>query len=61
VAPIFLDIEKVMRVHRSLIERYGGLEGLRDAGLVEITRDVAKGTAGKAEVAEFLGRISPKA
>jgi len=34
VSPIFLDIEMVMLVHRSLIERYAGLEGLRDAGLL---------------------------
>jgi death-on-curing protein len=34
VAPIFLDIEKVTRIHRSLIEKYGGREGLRDAGLL---------------------------
>jgi death-on-curing protein len=32
--PIFLDIEKVMRAHRSLIERYGGTEGLRDPGVL---------------------------
>lgn len=34
MAPIFLDIEKVLRIHRSMIERYGGLEGVRDAGLL---------------------------
>jgi death-on-curing protein len=34
VTPIFLDIEKVLRTHRSMIEKYGGIEGLRDAGLL---------------------------
>ncbi|MCL2701355.1 MAG: hypothetical protein FWE88_06645 [Phycisphaerae bacterium] len=32
--PLFLDIDKVMRMHMSLIERYGGEAGLRDAGLL---------------------------
>ena len=32
--PIFLDLEKVLRVQRSLIEQYGGLEGVRDPGLL---------------------------
>ena len=32
--PCFLDMDRVMRTHRSLIEAYGGSEGLRDAGLL---------------------------
>lgn len=32
--PLFLDIERVLHIHRSLIERYGGSEGLRDVGLL---------------------------
>ncbi|MFO7900168.1 MAG: type II toxin-antitoxin system death-on-curing family toxin [Planctomycetota bacterium] len=32
--PLFLDIEKVFRLHSSLIERYGGTEGVRDVGLL---------------------------
>jgi len=31
---LFLDIERVLRVHLSLIERYGGDEGVRDIGLL---------------------------
>jgi death-on-curing protein len=31
---LFLDIERIFRVHRSLIERYGGAEGVRDVGLL---------------------------
>ena len=34
MAPFFLDIERVLQVHRSLIEHYGGTEGIRDAGLL---------------------------
>jgi death on curing protein len=34
VSPLFLDIERIFRVHRSLIERYGGTEGVRDVGLL---------------------------
>lgn len=32
--PLFLDLDRVLRTHRSLIEHYGGAEGLRDAGLL---------------------------
>ncbi len=32
--PLFLDIDRVMRTHRSLIEYYGGSEGVRDIGLL---------------------------
>ncbi|MBX7074300.1 MAG: type II toxin-antitoxin system death-on-curing family toxin [Pirellulales bacterium] len=32
--PCFLDMDRVMRVHRSLIEVYGGIGGVRDAGLL---------------------------
>ncbi|HHH75957.1 MAG TPA: type II toxin-antitoxin system death-on-curing family toxin [Phycisphaerae bacterium] len=32
--PQFLDLDHVMRLHRSLIEHYGGIEGVRDVGLL---------------------------
>lgn len=32
--PLFLDIERVLRIHQSVIERYGGLGGIRDVGLL---------------------------
>jgi len=32
--PLFLDLDHVLRVHRSLIETYGGAEGIRDIGLL---------------------------
>lgn len=31
---IFLTVEQVERVHHSMLEAYGGLDGLRDAGLL---------------------------
>jgi len=34
MTPLFLDLDRVMRLHRSLIERYGGTEGVRDVGLL---------------------------
>jgi death on curing protein len=34
-APLFLDIEQVIRLHFSMIERYGGTEGTRDVGLLQ--------------------------
>lgn len=33
--PAFLDLEQVLKVHQSLIERYGGSDGIRDVGLLE--------------------------
>ena len=33
--PVYLDIEQVMRLHVSMIERYGGTEGIRDVGLLQ--------------------------
>ena len=32
--PLFLDLDHVIRLHRSLIEQYGGMEGVRDVGLL---------------------------
>ncbi len=32
--PWFLDIDHTMRLHRNLIEVYGGSEGIRDVGLL---------------------------
>ena len=33
-APLFLDLDHIMRLHRSLIEHYGGVDGTRDVGLL---------------------------
>ena len=32
--PLFLDLDRVLRTHLSLIEHYGGAEGVRDVGLL---------------------------
>jgi death-on-curing protein len=32
--PLFLDLERVLRIHLSLIEAYGGEPGVRDVGLL---------------------------
>ena len=32
--PLFLDLDQIMRLHCSLLERYGGMEGVRDVGLL---------------------------
>ena len=32
--PLFLDIERVLRTHCSLIARYGGIAGVRDVALL---------------------------
>ena len=33
--PIFLGLDRVMRLHQSLIEHYGGIDGLRDIDLLQ--------------------------
>ena len=33
--PEFLDLDRVMRLHSSLIEHYGGAVGIRDVGLLQ--------------------------
>ena len=33
--PLFLDMDHIMRLHRSLIKQYGGTEGVRDVGLLQ--------------------------
>jgi death-on-curing protein len=35
VDPLFLDLDHVLRIHRSMIDTYGGEAGLRDAGLLD--------------------------
>lgn len=32
--PLFLSLDRVVRLHSSLIEAYGGSPGLRDAGVL---------------------------
>jgi death-on-curing protein len=34
-APNFLDFAQVLRIHRSLIDNYGGIHGIRDESLLE--------------------------
>lgn len=46
MAPRFLDVEKIFRIHRSVIEAYGGSEGLRDAGLLQSAVATAQATFG---------------
>jgi death-on-curing protein len=33
--PLFLDVAQTLRLHRSLLEHYGGAEGIRDVGLLQ--------------------------
>jgi death-on-curing protein len=35
VTPIFLGLDEVVEIHRNMIERYGGIEGIRDVSLLE--------------------------
>lgn len=33
--PYFLDLSHTLRLHQSLLEHYGGIDGIRDVGLLE--------------------------
>ena len=33
--PLFLDLDHALRLHRSLLEHYGGTDGVRDMGLLQ--------------------------
>ena len=33
--PTFLQLHQILHLHKSLIEHYGGMEGVRDMGLLE--------------------------
>ncbi len=33
--PLFLDLERVLRIHASVIEHYGGSPGVRNVGLLQ--------------------------
>ena len=42
MAPRFLDLEHVLRIHRSMIEHYGGEEGILNAGMLHSAIAVAQ-------------------
>ena len=46
--PIFLDLDEILVIHKDQVQRYGGSEGIRDAGLLE--------SAIAAPMASFAGR-----
>jgi death on curing protein len=48
-SPLFLTLDEVLAIHADQIERYGGLRGLRDLGLLESAVAVPR--------AEFGGRL----
>ncbi len=35
MSPLFLGLEEVLEIHRDQIARYGGVEGIRDLGLLQ--------------------------
>jgi death-on-curing protein len=50
--PWFLDIDHTMRLHRNLIDTYGGSEGIRDVGLLHSAIAMPQASFG----GEFLHR-----
>ncbi|MFN5586071.1 MAG: type II toxin-antitoxin system death-on-curing family toxin [Planctomyces sp.] len=50
--PWFLDIDHTMQLHRSLIKTYGGVEGIRDVGLLHSALAMPQASFG----GEFLHR-----
>jgi death-on-curing protein len=35
IPPTFLQLDQILRLHQSLIDHYGGMDGVRDTGLLE--------------------------
>ncbi|MFN9295232.1 MAG: type II toxin-antitoxin system death-on-curing family toxin [Planctomyces sp.] len=50
--PWFLEIDHTIQLHRSLIENYGGVEGIRDVGLLHSALAMPQASFG----GEFLHR-----
>jgi death-on-curing protein len=50
--PLFLDLDRTLRIHRSLIETYGGTLGVRDIGLLHSAIAMPQASFG----GEFLHR-----
>ena len=46
MAPVFLDVQEVIELHRSMIERYGGAYGLRELVLLQSAIALAQGSFG---------------
>ena len=44
--PLFLDMDRVMRLHRSLIKHYGGVDGTRDVNLLHSAISQPQGAFG---------------
>jgi len=44
--PLFLDVEHALRLHQSLVEHYGGTEGIRDVGLLQSALAMAQASYG---------------
>ncbi len=42
--PVFLTVAEVIRVHAAMVQRYGGLAGVRDPGLLESAVETARAT-----------------
>ena len=42
--PEFLDVEDVLQIHADQLERYGGLSGVRDLGLLESAVSMPRAT-----------------
>lgn len=50
--PLFLDLDHILRLHRSLIEHYGGADGIRDIGLLHSATSMPQASYG----GEYLHR-----
>ncbi|MFP4353718.1 MAG: type II toxin-antitoxin system death-on-curing family toxin [Phycisphaerae bacterium] len=56
--PRFLDLAKVIRLHQSLLEAYGGTEGTRDVGLLESAVAMPKASFGGQYLHEDLFQMA---
>ena len=52
--PLFLDLDQTLRLHRSLIQTYGGTDGTRDVGLLQSAIAMPQAAYGGAYLHEDL-------
>ena len=54
----FLTVEEVVRAHRKALEEFGGLDGIRDQGLLESAVAMPKATFGGSYLHESLPEMA---
>jgi len=54
----FLRIEDLLSLHADQVELFGGEQGVRDLGLLDLTISVATGQSDKQQIAECFRKMA---